>query len=105
MTRPEDNFLANLCVPGAEHFFEHYFGAPRHTDAQETISSPIIFCFANLTVPGGFLNPLSTFLRTVLVDSDTLILKNVGSGSKTPRYIQIREVVITWASACRGALK
>ena len=38
----------------AEYAFEDYFGAPRHVDAQETISSQIIVCNAVLTVPGGF---------------------------------------------------
>ena len=38
----------------AEYVFEDYFGAPRHIDAHETISSKIIICSAVLTVSGGF---------------------------------------------------
>ena len=38
----------------AEHVFEDYFGATRHVDDQETISSLILVCSVVLTVPDSF---------------------------------------------------
>ena len=56
-----------------ESVFEDYFGVPRQVDAQEKILSQIIVCCSVLTVPGGFFDLLSTFLRTISVYLDTLM--------------------------------
>ena len=57
----------------AQFVFEDFFGVRRRTDAEETISSQIIVCIANLSIPGRFFEPLSTFLRIILVYNDTLM--------------------------------
>ena len=53
--------------------FVDYFGVRWDPHAQETISSQIITCSANLMVPAGFSDLLSTFLRTISVSIRTLM--------------------------------
>ena len=93
----------------AEYVFENYFGVARHADAPQTISSQIIACIANLSVPRRFFDPLSMFLRIISEYGDTLMPRrrftsnlSVPTARKEgfPRIPRSQKTLLWFCSAC-----